>query len=99
MTTRVITQHTDIAEYMRIECEDISTQNMMQFFPETCKFIHDALSANSTNKVLVHCNMGMSRSGSVVIAYMLQQNPKWEFIECWSQARQLRKKIEPIPAF
>jgi protein-tyrosine phosphatase len=30
-------------------------------------------------KVLVHCAMGISRSGGIIIAWILKENPNWSW--------------------
>ena len=44
----------------------------MPYFDQANEFIRQALIENKTNKVLVHCGAGMSRSGAVCCAYMIE---------------------------
>jgi len=45
-----------------------------------------------TGKVLVHCSMGVSRSGGIIIAWLLKENPNWS----WSDALNYVKKSRLI---
>merc|ERR1712083_280530 len=42
-------------------------------FTESNLFINEALAENAANKVLVHCNRGISRAASFVTAYMIAE--------------------------
>ncbi|MFX1315910.1 MAG: dual specificity protein phosphatase family protein, partial [Promethearchaeota archaeon] len=43
-------------------------------------------------KVLVHCAMGISRSGGIIVAWLLKENPSWS----WSDALNYVKKSRLI---
>lgn len=56
-----------------IEIDDDALGNLLAVLGEACGFIDDALkSGNSNTKVLVHCLQGISRSGAVVVAYIMR---------------------------
>ena len=57
-------------EYFRVAVVDTVSADVLSFFEEACEFIERARKANSN--VLVHCTMGMSRSSTVVIAYLMK---------------------------
>lgn len=52
-------------DYYHLKVADRSTENMMVFFDEICKFIDE-----SPGPVLIHCQMGISRSATVAMAYV-----------------------------
>ena len=43
-------------------------------------------------KVLVHCAMGISRSGGIIVAWILKENPNWS----WTKAMNYIKKSRLI---
>jgi len=56
-------------EYYRVDVEDMSIEPIELFFGEATEFIHSWVSREQP--VLVHCRAGVSRSASVVIAYLI----------------------------
>ena len=58
--------------YMVIDdIQDNTQQNVINYFQQTNVFIKQALAENTTNRVLVHCAAGISRSGAFCAAYMI----------------------------
>ncbi len=53
-----------------INIKDSCSENISEYFEECSEFIHNAL--RSGGKIYVHCQMGISRSSSIVIAYIMQ---------------------------
>jgi len=56
-------------QYLCIEVEDSPNQDLRQHFHDAITFIHDARC--NGGQVLVHCMAGVSRSTTVVLAYLL----------------------------
>ncbi|KAJ8250779.1 hypothetical protein COCON_G00227010 [Conger conger] len=57
-------------EYYGIPAEDSSQFDLSLYFKPAADFIHKALKKKDC-KVLVHCIMGMSRSSTLVLAYLM----------------------------
>jgi atypical dual specificity phosphatase len=85
--------------YKQIFINDHSDAPLNLFFEETNIFIHDAL--KSSKGILVHCKMGISRSSTIVIAYIMNYgyNPyipcKVSFKEAFRFVKKKRNLITP----
>ncbi|XP_069622610.1 dual specificity protein phosphatase 26 [Ranitomeya imitator] len=55
--------------YMGIDAQDSPTFDMSVHFNEAADFIHRAL--RERGKILVHCAVGVSRSATLVLAYLM----------------------------
>ena len=64
---------------------------LKRFFFE--KFLDNALRSKDNN-VLVHCSAGISRSPTLVLAYMMKKN-HWTLDEAFDKMRKLRQIIDP----
>lgn len=83
-------------EYCCVPVRDREGVNISRYFQWSSEFIHRHISTG--NSVLVHCNMGVSRSSTIVIAYL-----------CWSlgltrddayrQIKRVRSNINPNAHF
>jgi dual specificity MAP kinase phosphatase len=58
--------------YLRLPASDSGSQNLRQYFAEAIDFI-DAARA-SKGRVLVHCQAGVSRSPTIVLAYLIARS-------------------------
>ncbi|XP_069681450.1 dual specificity protein phosphatase 3 [Periplaneta americana] len=67
-TNKVYYRDTNI-KYLGIQLIDLPMTNISVHFQETADFIEDAV--KSGGKVLVHCLMGMSRSSTCVLSYLM----------------------------
>lgn len=67
-TSTLYYRNTDI-KYMGFQLLDLPTTNISVHFQETADFIEN--SVKSGGKVLVHCLMGMSRSSTCVLSYLM----------------------------
>jgi len=58
------------------------------YLEEILNFIDANLQNNG--KVLVHCSMGISRSGSLIVAWLLKLNPTWSWRDAISYVKKTK---------
>ena len=75
-----------------IEIEDCETENIFQYFKECIEFIENA------NKILIHCMAGVSRSSTIVIAYLMYKTKK-DYYTTYFSVKNKRKFISPNEGF
>eukprot|EP00484_Ammonia_sp_Unknown_P020188 CAMPEP_0197035132 /NCGR_PEP_ID=MMETSP1384-20130603/13000_1 /TAXON_ID=29189 /ORGANISM="Ammonia sp." /LENGTH=727 /DNA_ID=CAMNT_0042465147 /DNA_START=15 /DNA_END=2198 /DNA_ORIENTATION=+ len=59
-------------KYCNVEVEDEESESVRAYFDTTGEFIENALKENETNRVLVHCGGGKSRSTTFTMAYLIK---------------------------
>lgn len=71
-TCTVENKFEDKITYLTVPIRDVASENIIDYFDQTFDFIEDQLSKGKN--VLVHCAAGISRSVSIVIAYLMRKN-------------------------
>jgi len=84
--------------YKRCGVNDTSMDDIAKHFTEALTFIDEANKVSNTNKVLVHCAMGISRSSAVAIAWLMKRN-RMSFADAKSFVKLHRSSIRPNPGF
>ncbi len=67
-------------EYLQIDIEDSMRSQVTPYFQEVIQFISKAIS-NKKNRVLVHCAAGVSRSSTMVMAYLMAEKKMNLFVQ------------------
>lgn len=84
--------HPDDFIYKVIEIDDCLTDRIDKYFKECIEFIE------SSHKVYVHCRAGISRSSSIVIAFMMWKH-KLSYEDAKNLVQDKRDCISPNPNF
>lgn len=82
--------------YKTKEAFDIPMYQIIDIFDECCEYIHSAVISGGC--VLVHCNAGVSRSASIVIAYLMKHYGM-SFDEAFKFVKSKRSFIRPNAGF
>lgn len=83
-------------EYYNIRVLDDEGTDMLRYLNDTYYYIRKAKDEGS--KVLVHCKKGISRSASVVVAYIMKEK-SCDLYEALEYVKNLRSNIRPNPEF
>lgn len=83
-------------EWHRLVIDDDPKESICQYFYEAHTIIRNAV-LNKKN-VIVHCAGGMSRSPTLVLAYLMIEN-KWSFEEAYQYIKRKRPEINPNIGF
>lgn len=82
--------------YLKLDCEDNIDTNILPLVSKANRFIAKQLAI--CQKVLVHCSAGVSRSGSIIIGFLINQY-KCSYQEALVMAQKIRPCIQPNPGF
>jgi len=83
--------------YCNISVQDKDAANIAQYFSVTNNFIEHSRK-NGDGSVLVHCKGGVSRSPTILIAYMMYQY-KLSFKHAYGYIKSRKSGINPNPGF
>jgi len=85
--------------YKSIEIDDKECSNIESFFEEAFEFIdNNNVNRNENKKVLVHCHAGVSRSATIVIAYLMKKF-NMNFEDAMKKCKEGRNCINPNKGF
>lgn len=81
--------------YKIVDIPDANSEDIFSHFPASIDFINQARQSGS---IFVHCRAGVSRSPTVVIAYLMKEN-NMSLDEAFNFVKQRRSRIEPNSGF
>lgn len=67
----------DQVQYLKVPLDDISEEDLLSWLPKIISFMKSAIlekragDSKSNGVVLVHCNLGRSRSSTAVLGYLM----------------------------
>lgn len=80
----------DEIEYLKIVIEDKEDSNISEWFDKTNHFL-------SEGNCLVHCRAGISRSVTIILAYLMNKGMSYQ--EAFSVLKAKKSNIKPNPGF
>jgi len=83
-------------EYLRVPVQDTDNENLSPWFESTFHFIESARSAHTG--VLVHCQMGVSRSPTIILAYLMRKE-RMSLMDAYALVRTRRAEAKPKANF
>eukprot|EP00042_Codosiga_hollandica_P049943 m.587957 g.587957 ORF g.587957 m.587957 type:complete len:371 (+) comp57994_c0_seq3:178-1290(+) len=89
-------EHDPAFHYRRIAIPDSCSQNISAYFQTAFEFINLAKANNSS--VLVHCMAGISRSTTIVVAYLMNVN-HGTMTKCYEDVKSKRPIVSPNLSF
>jgi len=86
----------DTFRYLTVYVDDATYEQIKDNFTRVLRFIDDAI--QQSGRVLVHCQYGISRSASLVIAYLMWSQ-KISFLDAFRSVKSVRDIVQPNPGF
>ncbi|OCH84355.1 DSPc-domain-containing protein, partial [Obba rivulosa] len=88
--------------YFRLSLNDSPTSSITKVSEEACKIIENAIASKSKGcgkgKILVHCSAGISRSPTLVVAYLMRSH-KMSLKAALGQVVRARPQVSPNSGF
>jgi atypical dual specificity phosphatase len=95
VATGITNKYPDIYTYCNIPILDLEVSNIRDIFEQCFQFMDNA---RTEGGVLVHCNAGVSRSATIVIAYLMKRNGM-NFSDAYNLVKSVKTDIKPNPGF
>ena len=86
----------DKFKYLNLDILDSEQADIKQYFEESYKFIDEGIKNNGN--VLIHCHAGISRSSTILIAYIMKSK-KLKLDKVLEKLRTKREKVNPNSGF
>lgn len=83
-------------KYYRVDVDDLDDQPINQYFEGSLKFMKDAIDKGHT--VFVHCSKGVSRSSTIVLAYLISYH-KYSLKDALNFIKTKRPMVQPNCGF
>ena len=80
--------------FLELKLDDFLQQPLFPKFEVAYKFIK----INSENNILIFCGLGMSRSASLVLFYLMKDKG-WDYDTSYNYTKERRPEIWPNPGF
>jgi len=85
-------------KYLKISILDESDKEIHNHFKQAYEFIHEALSDDNSNHILIHCAMGKSRSATITIMFLMKRF-SWNFEKAFNFVKRKREIVCPNEGF
>ncbi|XP_028397065.1 dual specificity protein phosphatase 16-like [Dendronephthya gigantea] len=82
--------------YLNINVEDLNSSCLKLYFEKSSNFIKNAFDEDGC--VLVHCNLGMSRSSTMSLCYLMKSR-HWSLKEAYDFMKSKRQAVKPNRSF
>lgn len=80
--------------YLALNLKDEKTQDIIPKMEESFQFIKK----NSSQNIFIHCVLGVSRSGSAVMYYLMKEKG-WTYAQAFDYIRKIRSVVQPNEGF
>eukprot|EP01130_Rhizamoeba_saxonica_P009522 TRINITY_DN3876_c0_g2_i1.p1 TRINITY_DN3876_c0_g2~~TRINITY_DN3876_c0_g2_i1.p1 ORF type:complete len:105 (+),score=3.79 TRINITY_DN3876_c0_g2_i1:293-607(+) len=87
----------DFFQYHSFSIMDETSTDILSLFPQMVQLLSSYIDQNK--RVLVHCRAGISRSVSVVLAYLIYLNPDKTYDTIFQELLQIYPRANPNSGF